>query len=162
MRLSTIVFLTRDHEVLLGRKKRGLGEGRWNGYGGKVEPGETPLDSAIRETHEEICVIPEGLRYCADLRFEYVDGPAWRSYVFVSSAWRGDPTETEEMAPAWFPIAALPLDEMWADDAFWLPRVLAGERLAGHFRFDSSERVIWHQLEPLRAESPDAAADVRA
>jgi mutator protein MutT len=156
MRLSTIVFLTRDHEVLLGRKKRGLGAGRWNGYGGKIEPGETPMESAVRETREELCVTPRDLSYRAELKFEYVDGPAWRSHVFVSSKWSGEPAETEEMAPAWFPIAELPLTEMWDDDAYWLRRVLAGERLAGEFRFDGNQRVIWHHLKPMRRANLDA------
>lgn len=39
--------------VLLGLKKRGFGTGKWNGFGGKVEPGETIRQAAIREMKEE-------------------------------------------------------------------------------------------------------------
>lgn len=35
-------------ELLLGLKKRGFGEGNWNGFGGKVELGETIEEGAIR------------------------------------------------------------------------------------------------------------------
>lgn len=35
-------------EILLGLKKRGFGEGKWNGFGGKVEPGETIPQAAAR------------------------------------------------------------------------------------------------------------------
>ena len=43
--------------VLLGMKKRGFGVGKWNGFGGKVENGETVFDGAMRELQEE-CSIP--------------------------------------------------------------------------------------------------------
>lgn len=34
--------------VLLGMKKRGFGAGKWNGFGGKVQPGET-IEEAARQ-----------------------------------------------------------------------------------------------------------------
>jgi 8-oxo-dGTP diphosphatase/2-hydroxy-dATP diphosphatase len=39
--------------ILLGMKKRGFGMGKWNGFGGKVEPAETVEDAALRELEEE-------------------------------------------------------------------------------------------------------------
>ncbi len=47
-KLYTLVFLVDDDRVLLGMKKRGFGAGKWNGFGGKVEPGETIEEAAIR------------------------------------------------------------------------------------------------------------------
>jgi 8-oxo-dGTP pyrophosphatase MutT (NUDIX family) len=58
MKHVTIMFLRREGELLLAMKKRGFGQGKWNGAGGKAEPGETPLQAAIRETEEEIGVTP--------------------------------------------------------------------------------------------------------
>jgi 8-oxo-dGTP diphosphatase/2-hydroxy-dATP diphosphatase len=40
-KIFTLVFLKRNSSVLLGLKTRGLGEGLWNGFGGKVEENET-------------------------------------------------------------------------------------------------------------------------
>ena len=40
--------------MLLGMKKRGFGTGKWNGFGGKVEVGETVADAAQRELEEEV------------------------------------------------------------------------------------------------------------
>ena len=56
MKLSTLCFLIEDDRILLAMKKRGFGEGKWNGVGGKVNEGETVEAAAIRETEEEIGV----------------------------------------------------------------------------------------------------------
>ncbi|HEY5036239.1 MAG TPA: NUDIX domain-containing protein, partial [Chthoniobacterales bacterium] len=47
---ANLCFIVRGDEVLLIRKKRGFGAGKINGPGGKVEPGETALGAALRET----------------------------------------------------------------------------------------------------------------
>lgn len=47
-KLLTLAFVCRDREILLGFKKRGFGAGRWNGFGGKVENGETIEEGAKR------------------------------------------------------------------------------------------------------------------
>ena len=50
MRPTTLCFPVRsDGKVLLGRKKRGFGVRKWNGFGGKIEGGETFLQCAVRE-----------------------------------------------------------------------------------------------------------------
>lgn len=57
----TLVFCRRtcdngEKQVLLGMKKRGFGAGKWNGFGGKIENGETIEEAALRELHEECSV----------------------------------------------------------------------------------------------------------
>ena len=47
MKLVTLLFLRRDGQILLAMKKRGFGEGKWNGVGGKVEPGETARHGGV-------------------------------------------------------------------------------------------------------------------
>ena len=141
----TLLFLVRDGEVLMGLKKRGLGAGRVNGVGGKVEPGETLGEAAARECREEIGVTPFDLAEVADLEFLMdVDREPWliRARVFTSRRWEGQPVETAEFAPRWFAVDDVPYERMWADDRHWLPRVLAGESVRGRFEFDSVERLV--------------------
>lgn len=47
-KVLTLIFVLKPGQVLLGYKKRGFAEGRWNGFGGKVEPGETIVQGAKR------------------------------------------------------------------------------------------------------------------
>ena len=54
MKQTNICFLIKDHQVLLGMKKRGFGVGKWNGFGGKLKEGEDVKAALAREIKEEI------------------------------------------------------------------------------------------------------------
>jgi 8-oxo-dGTP diphosphatase len=143
--VATLLFVVQDGRVLLIRKKRGLGAGKINGPGGRLEPGETPLAAAIREVEEEVCVTPRQVEHLGELSFQFVDGYGLHAHLFRARGFDGEPRETDEALPSWFSLDALPFDEMWADDRLWLPRVLAGERVLGRFVFDG-ERMVDYDL----------------
>jgi 8-oxo-dGTP diphosphatase len=143
--VATLLFIHDAERVLLIRKKRGLGAGKINAPGGRLEPGETPEQAAIREVEEEVCVTPLGVSPRGALRFEFTDGYRLHAHLFVASGFRGSPTETDEAVPLWFPLASLPFDQMWADDALWLPHVLAGRGVVGRFVFDG-DAMLDHEL----------------
>lgn len=152
MRDVTLIYCLREDDVLLGLKKRGFGEGKWNGYGGKRHDAETVEEAAVRELREEagIEAAGEDLQKIAEIEFFFADEPGWdqRVHVFLLHAWRGEPQETEEMRPQWFRIDALPLERMWIDDQYWLPRALNGERLRCSFTFgDKGARIVAHHVE---------------
>ena len=138
---ANLCFIVKDGRVLLIRKKRGLGAGKINGPGGKLEPGETPLESAIREAQEEIGVTPSELEERGDLHFQFTDGYSLHCTVFIAREFAGDPIETVEATPMWFEIAKVPYDDMWEDDRHWLPEVLAGKRFRGWFEFDGEKML---------------------
>ncbi len=143
--MATLLFILEPSRVLLIRKKRGLGAGKINAPGGRLEPGETALAAAIREVEEEIGVTPSSIRAHGTLSFQFVDGYKLFAHVFSAEAFSGTPRETDEAIPLWFARSALPFDEMWADDALWLPHVLAGETIEGRFVFDG-ELMLDHAL----------------
>lgn len=154
---ATLVFVVRDGEVLLIRKKRGLGAGKINGPGGRLDPGETPLACAIREVEEELRCTPLGLEQFGEIRFQFVDGYSIHVFVFRGSGPQGEPTETDEATPLWARVDALPFDEMWADDRLWLPLVLDRRPFTARFVFDG-DVMLDHVLELLpEAAAPQAA-----
>ncbi|WP_232792498.1 8-oxo-dGTP diphosphatase [Actinacidiphila yeochonensis] len=126
-------------EVLLGRKKRGLGAGKVVGLGGHVEPGEGAAQAAARELAEEsgLRVDPAALRPVAVVDWVFPARPAWDMWVtaFTVRDVPGEPAETDEIEPAWFPVDAPPLDAMWDDARYWLPQVLAGRFLRARIAF---------------------------
>lgn len=143
--LATLLFVVRDGEILLIRKKRGLGAGKINGPGGKVDPGETPLACALRETEEELQVRATGVSEAGKLYFDFIDGMKIECTVFRADGCEGEAQETEEAAPLWTPTGALPYDEMWADDRHWLPLLLDREPFELWATFDD-ERMLDYRL----------------
>lgn len=139
----TLTFPIQGSSVLLGLKQVRFGKGNWNGFGGKVEPGETCVQAAVRELYEEACLAAheEHLRHRADISFVYPNG-THEVAVFTLDAWSGEPGNTKEMHPQWFPVTQLPFHQMWADDPHWLPQVLAGEELAAIFYFNEDGKTI--------------------
>lgn len=136
------------NSILLGMKKRGFGVGKYNGFGGKVMPGETYEQAMLRELQEE-----SGLNYdithlkkVGEFDFYFPHKPEFDQTVhtYLIEEIKGIPTESEEMSFKWFPLAEIPYSQMWDDDKHWLPLVLAGQKLNATFIFkpENNENVV--------------------
>ncbi|QFU81560.1 8-oxo-dGTP diphosphatase [Natronorubrum aibiense] len=159
MRETTLCFPMRERsddgtEVLLIEKRRGLGEGWYNGPGGKLEAGETPRECAVRETREEVGleVEPGALEKAGELTF-LLDGEAHTfCHVYRTRSFTGEPTTSDEAYPEWVAVDDVPYEQMWDDDHLWLPGVLEGKTVAGEFRFEGGKPLdkaefVGHDLE---------------
>ncbi len=147
---SLVYLLDGEDRVLLGRKRRGMGVGKWNGFGGKIEAGETMRQCAVRELWEEsgIRVRPEDLELMADLYFDQPSDENWShgGMVYFVRKWEGTPRLSEEMEPRWFRLEELPYDEMWQADCIWLPALLDGKQLRGTILFAPDGDKVTHSL----------------
>jgi 8-oxo-dGTP pyrophosphatase MutT (NUDIX family) len=151
-KLLTLLIVVKNGKLLLGRKKRGFGEGYYNGFGGKVEPGETIEAAALRELEEEACIKATSIDKRGILTFIFDDKPQpWEVHVFYSNDFCSTPAETDEMCPEWFDPQNIPFDKMWADDIHWYPLFLAGKKFRGTFHFKDTHTLTQTQLQEVEA-----------
>jgi mutator protein MutT len=145
-RITNLCYIINDKsEVLLVLKKRGFGQGKWNGPGGKVKSNELPIQAVVREIKEEV-----GLEIFDPLELGYIEF-IWpkgledynqRCFVYLVNKFLGEVKESEECLPKWFPINNLPYDQMWEDDKYWYPQALAGQPIKKRFYFDADNKII--------------------
>jgi len=147
-KILTLCLIQKGNQILLGMKKRGFGEGKWNGFGGKVQEGETIEEAAEREVLEECGLKVKNLEKFGQLDFEFRDKPGeiLEVHMYKSGDFEGESKESDEMLPQWFKISQIPYDKMWSDDVYWLPLFLEGKNFTGCFLFDENNRVLQHKL----------------
>ena len=151
--LATVVFVIREGHILLIRKKRGLGKGKVNGPGGKLDPGENAVECAARECHEELGITVGELECMGEHKFQFVDGYSIHCWVFRTSEMEGEAIETYEAVPLWTDIGDIPYLEMWEDDHIWLPMVIAGKSFTANWVFDD-DRMLDYELKNVEHVEP--------
>jgi len=135
-KVLTLCVVHNDVHILLGMKKRGFGEGKWSGFGGKVLEGETAEEGAVRELKEKSGITALSLEKKGVLHFIFEENPeALEVHIFAVFEYEGEHEETEEMIPQWFIHNEIPFDEMWEDGKYWLPVLLDGKSFYGKFYF---------------------------
>jgi len=144
--VNVCYIVNEQGQILLQLKKRGFGQGKWNGPGGKTEPGETPEESVKREVREETGIAIKSLKKMGELEFIFNKKEEWNNYchVFVCDEFEGKPKDRGEGKLQWFKQEELPFDRMWADDQHWLPDVLDGKYVKKRFYFDQAGNLLYH------------------
>ena len=156
---ATLVFVVQGEDILLIEKKRGLGGGKVNGPGGKVDPGETIMDCARRECREELGIEVHGLEVFGEHRFQFTNGYSIHCWVYRAAGFDGEPVETPEAVPLWRRIEDIPYDRMWEDDRIWLPLLIAGRHFEACWIFDD-DSMLDYDLKLL--DSPASLAQAGA
>ncbi|MBX4199983.1 NUDIX domain-containing protein [Candidatus Parcubacteria bacterium] len=148
--------------VWLARKKRKVGAGLWNGWGGKrIKRDRTILDTAIREFKAETqgaVLRRDQLKRVAVINFFEAGERIFKCHVFFGykdnhGMWNGELAETDEMGPGtWFSWAFLPFEEMMPADREWMTPLFRGQRIKGDVYYTkgkaSLERPFEYQIVP--------------
>lgn len=146
-KLYTLCVIQQNDKILLGLKKRKIGAGYYNGFGGKVEAHETIEEAARREVKEEIRIDVDDLTKLGINTFHITVEPYdLEVHIFKSTRFKGEPLETDEMAPKWFRVGEIPYDNMWEDDRSWMPLFLEGKKFIGEYFFDPYNKIIRSEL----------------
>ncbi|MBI5071449.1 8-oxo-dGTP diphosphatase [Candidatus Falkowbacteria bacterium] len=136
-KVQTLCIVREPQRILLGMKKYGFGVGRWNGFGGKVEDGESVSAAAARELWEEAGIRPLDFAELGIIDFEFESDPKIiEAHIFCVTKFEGEISESNEMKPQWFGVSEIPFGKMWSDDEYWMSLFLEGKKFRGKFIFD--------------------------
>lgn len=147
MNRTVLVFLlnvvNERIEVCLGRKQTGHGIGKWNGFGGKIENGESSEEAAVREVEEEsgVRIQVNDLKKIGDITYLESEGD-WHVDVYQCKKWDGEIRDSKEMKHEWFLTDRIPYGEMWPNDRKWIPKVLSGEVFSVVFWHDDAGKLL--------------------
>lgn len=107
IRKAVRCYLIKDNKVVVIKYKQGnKKEGYYDIPGGKIEEGENPEETAIREMKEETGLKVKNLKYKGNMIIEYPN----RTFdfdVFITNESEGEPQEFEENASEWMEIEKL-------------------------------------------------------
>lgn len=151
IKLATLVYLRDgDRSLMLHRNKRpeDTHYGKWNGLGGKFEPGESPEACMRREVLEESGLRVEEATFKGLLTFPDFDGRNdWYAYVFVVTRFSGElGPDPDEGTLAWLPTASVPELELWEGDRIFLPWLDQPGFFSAVFRYRGT-RLLSHEVE---------------
>lgn len=134
----------------MGMKKRDFGAGRWNGFGGKLKPGETVEEAARREVSEEAGIVVHDLTKLGVMDFSFKGKPGILEVNFFKSTdYSGEPMESEEMRPQWFDLDKIPFDKMWPSDVLWFPFFLTEKKFTGTCIFGPGDSILEHKVKEV-------------
>jgi 8-oxo-dGTP diphosphatase len=143
-------YIFNDGKVLLQKKARGFGEGKWNPPGGKLKFAESPERAAVREVNEETGLEVKDLKNVGVLNIIDEGGRAFSVYVFITEDFSGVPVNKGEGELKWFDANNIPTDEMWDDVAIWFPHVMKGKKFRGDILYSKGfKKMIKHDVKEL-------------
>ena len=131
-------------------KKKGFGEGRWNGFGGKVKKRESIREAAKREMKEESGLTILDPQKRAVMLFDFEDETDnCEVHLYCAQKFKGELVETKEMKPKWHLKNKLPFNKMWPDDTYWMPYFLKGRPFKAKFYYQDTDTITKHVIKEV-------------
>lgn len=141
IRKAVRCYLIKDNEVVVTKYKKGnKKEGYYDIPGGKIEEGENPKQTAIREMKEETGIEIQNLKYKGIMTIEYPN----RMFIFdtfISKEYEGEPQEFEENTSEWIDIDELLKKEKILSNIILLDKFLIKELIDDNCNFNSHIKV---------------------
>lgn len=150
MRIETCSIVYQPPRVLLGMKKKRFGKGKYNGFGGKIEEGETIITGAQREGQEEADILLENLEKVGEILFQFqTDEQDHLVHFLRTSKYSGIPRESDEMTTQWFNVQNIPYDQMWDADRLLFPLVFENKGFRARINYNNKHEVFSYKLREL-------------
>ena len=159
-KLATLAYIVCNQEVLLlfrNKKENDFHQGKYIDIGGRLEPGETPIECILRELEEETgyTLKPEEVEFRGYIYFDEIhrdkineDLPAFNWLVFLYYVQLAEKLvfdfENPEGNLLWVPINEIPYEKMWAGDKIFTPKLLeTQEVIEAKFLYEGEKIANW-------------------
>ncbi len=140
LKLATLVYVRKDSKTLMLHKAKGYQKGKWNGLGGKLEPGESPEECMRREVFEESGLHVEKAKLKGFLTWPDFDGvDDWYAFVFVVTDFSGQPVSSDEGELHWIENSKLMELNLYDGDRIFIPWLEQDKLFSGKFRYEAGE-----------------------
>lgn len=150
MKVATLCYVRRAGQTLMIhriKKAEDMHAGKWNGLGGKLEPGETPEECATREIWEESGLRVEHPIWKGLLTFPaFARGEDWYAFVFVADQFNGELIDSPEGVLEWVDDARLLALNLWEGDRIFLPWLERPGFFSAKFIYQDGRLVDHHVI----------------
>ncbi len=142
-----------DHRqvLMIHRNKRpdDLHYGKYNGLGGRLEPGESVVECMRREIREESGLIAAQMALRGTISWPGFgkNGEAWFGFIFRVDTWSGTPhTGNHEGTLEWVTLDEVLDLPLWESDRLFLPMVFDDSSAIFHgvMPYQDGRMVAWN------------------
>ena len=149
MKLATLCYIRQNGKTLMIhriKRENDMHAGRWNGLGGKFEPGETPEECALREIYEESGLRAKNPALKGFLTFPgFTNDEDWYAFVFVVNEFDGELVDSNEGVLRWIDDSELLDLNLWEGDRFFIPWLDRSDFFSAKFVYDDG-RYVKHEV----------------
>jgi 8-oxo-dGTP diphosphatase len=149
MKFATLCYVRQDNKTLMVhriKKENDMHQGKWNGLGGKLEPGETPEECAIREIREESGLEVKHMVLKGLLTFPlFAKNEDWYAFVYIVDQVEGELIDSPEGMLEWVDNNKILELNLWEGDHFFLPWLERSGFFSAKFVYENG-RYIDHQV----------------
>ncbi len=150
MKLGTLCYLRRNGKTLMlyrNKKENDMHEGKWNGLGGKVEPGESPEECVIREVYEESGLLVKNPQMRGFITFpNFANDDDWYVFLFTADDFNGDLIESPEGELEWVPTENILSLNLWTGDRIFIPWLDEDRFFSAKFEYED-DQLVHHEVQ---------------
>lgn len=140
LKLATLVYVKQQAKTLMLHKAKGYQKGKWNGLGGKLEPGESPEECMRREVFEESGLTVKKAQLKGFLTWpQFDEEDDWYAFVYVVTEFSGEPKASDEGELQWIADEEIMALNLYEGDRVFLPWLAQDRLFSGKFRYEKGE-----------------------
>jgi 8-oxo-dGTP diphosphatase len=143
MKLATLCYIRRNNKTLMllrNKKENDIHQGKWNGLGGKFNPGESPEECVTREVYEESGLVIKKPSLRGIMTFpDFSAGEDWYVFIFSASEFQGTLLNSGEGKLQWIDDNQILSLNLWEGDKIFLKWLEQDKFFSAKFIYETGD-----------------------